>query len=130
MKKKNVTSKVQGCSSLNCRSGYIIFDDDTPPLPTCVDGGVDCINCIIAEADISDVHDKHLQKATTKIKKILSDIPPHAKGWKLSFIRTKYGVLLAWLDHGATVPDGAEVLTQESDEKAFLKMLKIKKTKK
>jgi hypothetical protein len=128
MKKTN-NGKPEGCNGLECHTTVILIDDGTP-IYACADGGTDCGVCKIVEVEISDFHDKHLQKATTKIKKILADIPPDARKRKLSFIHTKKGFVLAWLDHGARVPNGAKVITQKDDEKAFLKYLKIKKGQK
>jgi hypothetical protein len=125
MTKKKAASLIH-CTDLQCHTTIILTDDGTP-IFGCANGGSDCLMCKVLEVEVSDFHDKHLQKATQKIKKILADIPPDPKKRELSLIRTKKGLVLAWLDHGASISGDADVITQEGNEKEFLKRLKIKK---
>lgn len=102
---------------------------DVPPLPdlgcppgqTCSWGGInnialcspgngDCIpdvNRGLLVAELSKFHDEILIAATQAINEILTGIPADPQGRQLSFLVTKMGILLAWVEHGVPVPKDA-----------------------
>lgn len=101
--------------------------DDGTGNPGCnPGGGGDCSFAVVLEAEISDFHDKALSKATEKIKKALEAIPADKQGRKLSFIKTRQGVLLAWVNHGGQTTSTNAVSGQSKDA-AIAKALKLKK---
>lgn len=127
MKNKKDNTPSSACTSSTCKGLYITDEDGYPIRAGCKSGGTGCTDCTVHEAGSSVIHDQPLIDATKKIKKILEDIPPHKHGHKLSFIHTSQGVLLAWLEHGITVPADAKVMIQgETAEADFVKGLKIK----
>lgn len=131
MKNKPGNPRKGICSPIDPCHLTIIIDDKDQPTFGCAHGGGDCTACVVVEAEVSDFHDRTLSNATTKIRKVLEGIPPDSRGRKLSFITTSMGFLLAWVEHGAVVPPGAKVLTQQNiGEEAFLKELKVKSAKK
>jgi hypothetical protein len=78
----------------------------------------------ILEAEESDFHDSNLVAATAAIKDILAKIPSDPQGRNLSFLKTNFGTLLAWVDHGGTSTNDA--VTFESDDATVAKALKLK----
>jgi hypothetical protein len=85
-------------------------------------GTCDVVN--ILEAEESDFHDCNLVAATAAIKDILAKIPSDPKGRNLSFLKTNFGTLLAWVDHGGT--STGDAVTSESDDAAVIAALKLK----
>lgn len=67
--------------------------------PVCGNGAGSCANPHLHEAEISAFHDQNLADATRAINSILEGIENSDSGRKLSFINTKQGVLLAWVQH-------------------------------
>jgi len=139
MKKDNGILPPPVCMDLTCHATVILIDTDGDGIPDheergCASGGSDCSDSLLHEAKISEFYDKTLDKATKKINEILKDVQKNAKypkGYKLSFIHTTQGVLLSWVDHGASAPNGAQVITKETQgEEAFVKALQIKDWKK
>lgn len=90
----------------------------------CSSGKGDCAVAEILEAEISGFHDEHLAEATRQIRAILSGIPEDPEGRKLSFLVTDMGLLLARVDHGATIPDDA--ITADHDDETLARALRLK----
>ena len=125
--KKTDNLRPPGCHGLEC---HTTLSDDIPPIVSCADGGTDCGEFIMASGEITPHHDQTLEDATQAIQHIINLIGPDEQGRQLSYVYTKYGMLLVWMEHGAQMPAGKKIITQADNEKAFLKALKIKKPKK
>jgi hypothetical protein len=106
------------CSGRLC--GYGAFDDGLG----CDSGPGTCWVAYLLEAEESSFHDETLQNATQQIKKILDDIPADREGRKLSFVHTKQGTLLAWVQHGVSFPEGTVTIEDGHDE--LMRALKIR----
>ena len=66
----------------------------------CIKGqNAGCFPGELLEADHSIFHTEHLENATQSINKILSEIPKDSEGRTLSFITTRMGVMLTWVEH-------------------------------
>jgi hypothetical protein len=105
--------------AIGCR--VQIADDG---LPGCITSSTpDCDMAVLVEANESTFHDSQLIQATQAINEILTQIPADAEGRNLSFLRTKWGFLLAWVDHGAEPIEGA--ITSDSDDATFAAALGI-----
>lgn len=75
-------------------------------------------SCLIAEfvpADESDFHTAELVKATEAIRDVLSGIKPK-KDRKLAFVNTPFGILLAWVEHDISVPQGSVNIKSSDDD--------------
>jgi hypothetical protein len=83
-----------------------------------------CNRANILEADESDFHDSDLIKASCEINEILANIPPDPNGRTLSFVHTNMGTLLAWVEHGGTLIEGA--VSSDHDDDAVTAALKLK----
>jgi hypothetical protein len=85
----------------------------------CIHGSPECVPFNLLEAQLSDFHNQDLSEATRKIKQIVAEIPEHPAGHKLSLLiirkGSKRGVLLAWVNHGEEVPDGAQNVVTGKD---------------
>ena len=110
-------------SACGGRTGGCSFQANDGAL-ACVPGSGDCSPVSILEAEESSFHDCNLIEATRAIKEILAKIPQDPDGRNLSFIRTGMGTLLAWVDHGAEVVEGA--VTGEDDDATIAAALKLK----
>jgi hypothetical protein len=98
-----------------------IADDGNP---SCITSDTpDCDLATLVEANESSFHDSQLIQATQAINDILTQIPADAEGRNLSFLRTKWGFLLAWVDHGAEPI--ADAVTSDSDDETFAAALGI-----
>lgn len=106
------------CDSVSCD-----FQKPKGPL-SCVDGGGNCGRVKILEAEESDFHDCNLINATRAIKAIIELIPPDPNGRNLSFLHTKMGTLLAWVEHGGTPIEGA--ITGNDDNAKVAAALNLK----
>lgn len=91
---------------------------------SCDVGGGSCRTARLLELDESPIHDKTLQDATRKIKEILESIPTGTDGRELSFLHTKNGTVLAWIQHGVKFPPDA--VTFESDPDEVDRLLRVK----
>lgn len=91
---------------------------------SCLSGSGTCLAADLLEAESSVIHDETLVEATQKIKQILSEIPADSNNRKLSFLVTKMGLLLAWVNHDADIPENA--VTAENDNTSVAKALKLK----
>jgi hypothetical protein len=90
----------------------------------CTTGPGNCIPVSLLEAEESGFHDSNLIDATRSIKDILASIPQDANGRTLSFLNTRMGTLLAWVEHGQEAWDGA--VTGEDDDATIADALKLK----
>ena len=102
------------------RCGHQIKDDSVG----CNEGPGDCRPVSLLEAEASGFHDASLIAATTAIKGILANIPADANGRTLSFLNTRMGTLLAWVEHGHEAWEGA--VTGEDDDATIAAALKLK----
>jgi hypothetical protein len=84
----------------------------------------DCGMAMLLEAEETIFHDIQLIKATSQINEILKLIPPDSSGRNLSFLNTKMGIFLAWVEHGGEAIEGA--VTSDSDNKTLAAALKLK----
>jgi hypothetical protein len=84
----------------------------------------DCDMAALLEAEESVFHDLQLIKATSQINDILKSIPADPNGRNLSFLHTKMGVFLAWVEHGAEAVEDA--VTSDDDNKTVAAALKLK----
>lgn len=98
--------------------------DTSAELASCLSGSGTCLAGGLLEAEASGIHDETLIEATRKIKQILSEIPADSEGRKLSFLVTKMGLLLAWVNHDADIPENA--VTANDDNETVAKALKLK----
>lgn len=104
----------------NCNGGpcsYAAFAGDA----ACVPGDGSCQSAYLIEGVESAHHTKKLKHATRAINALLKSIKPGpSPDHKLSFLRTPRGVVLGWVNHGASEdtikdwarPDQEQVLTE------------------
>jgi hypothetical protein len=118
MDKKNLDEL--GPCSHNC--SWELADDGNPGCSS--SSTPDCSLANLLEAEESGFHDAGLIQATKEIKAILSQIPADSAGRSLSFLHTKMGTLLAWVEHGAEPIEGA--VTSDADNKTVAAALKLK----
>lgn len=82
----------------------------------CQSGDGSCWSAFLVQAEQSAFHTEELQNATRQIKAILESISSPGGGLKLSFVHTRLGTLLAWVNHGTQYT--AETVTwADTDEK-------------
>ena len=81
----------------------------------CSQGNGSCFEARILSAQRSGFHDDQLIAVTEQMQKLLKGVAPDPAGRKLSFINTNMGLLLAWVEHGTTIPPDA-VTDQNTDE--------------
>lgn len=111
----------QVCTGATC--DFAVGGSDEQQV-SCLSGSGTCLAADLLEAESSGMHDETLIEATQKIKQILSEIPADSDGRKLSFLVTKMGLLLAWVNHDADIPENA--ITAENDNTTLAKALKLK----
>jgi hypothetical protein len=109
---------IDPCRAGNC--GHQILDDKVG----CATGPGDCRPVSLLEAEESGFHDASLIAATSAIKDVLANIPPDANGRTLSFLNTRMGTLLAWVEHGHDAWEGA--VTGADDDATIAAALKLK----
>ena len=90
----------------------------------CSSGAGDCIPVSLLEAEESGFHNASLIAATSAIKDVLANIPPDENGRTLSFLNTRMGTLLAWVEHGHEAWEGA--VTAKDDDATIAAALKLK----
>ena len=88
-----------------------------------MNGSSSCFHAKLAKAEHSEFHDKQLAEATEQITMIMDSLKD-PKGRKLSLLATEAGMMLAWVDHGAT-GDGSEPVRASDDPEKVLKALRI-----
>jgi hypothetical protein len=93
-------------------------------LASCLSGSGTCLAGDLLEAESSGIHDDTLIQVTQKIKQLLSEIPADSEGRKLSFLVTKMGLLLAWVNHDGDIP--ADAVTAKDDNATVAKALRLK----
>lgn len=104
-----------GCDWSFTRSGF-----------DCLDGGGGCLVASFVEAEESFFHPPELIEATTKLRRILSKIPPDREGRKLSFCLTEMGVFLAWCSHNRKGKPRRGAVTRYDSPAKVAKALKLK----
>ena len=119
------TTKIQ-CSGRDCE--WFVDDGDGTGNPGigCAPGIPTCSAFELHEAEISDFHDKHLARATQKIREIIAKIPPDPRGRQVSCLKTKTGLLLAWVDHGKKGKGSAKRVTSQDKPAKVAKALGLK----
>lgn len=107
-----------GCPSDECR--WVMTGNGSPG---CVDGGSTCVTASLLAAAPSDFHDQSLIALTQQINALLQAVPPDPAGRKLSFMLTRMGLLLGWVEHGmeSDIPENA--VTAASDNAAIVQAL-------
>lgn len=94
--------------------------------------GCDCSAAQLLDADKSAFHTDEIAEATQAINKILSEIPNDSEGRNLSFIQTKMGIMLAWVEHedeslrDANKDDDEIAVTSADDNDTIAKALHLK----
>ncbi|MGB7069448.1 MAG: hypothetical protein WBD22_08120 [Pyrinomonadaceae bacterium] len=81
----------------------------------CMPGSGTCTGAKMLKAADSDFHPKELQDAAMAIQKVLDGITSQ-KDRKLSFLSTRFGVLLAWAEHNVVQPTDTPVTAASSDQ--------------
>ncbi|MGB7207043.1 MAG: hypothetical protein WBD27_00145 [Pyrinomonadaceae bacterium] len=66
----------------------------------CQSGDGSCWAASLVDAKLSPFYTQELKNATRQIKSILDSINSPGDGLKLSFVHTRLGTLLAWVNHG------------------------------
>ena len=107
-----------GCPGDECK--WVMTGNGSPG---CVDGTTSCITATLLTAAPSDFHDQAVIALTQQINALLQAVPPDPAGRKLSFLVTRMGVLLGWVQHGLErdVPENA--VTAASDNAAIIQAL-------
>src|SRR5215207_3139146 len=110
-------SQMQACGGGDCtfsvarRRGILV----------CQSGGGDCLAPVLLEATPSDFYDRTVADTTARINEIIAGVPADRQGRKLSFLRTPYGLLLAWVHHGG--PTGPDAVPASADAETLAKAL-------
>jgi hypothetical protein len=115
---ENQDRKRPACENNDCM--FQVMGDSI----SCSSGNPTCGLASLLEAEESCFHDNALIAATQEINKVLLNIPEDAKGRNLSFLQTKMGILLAWVEHDTEQIAGA--ITADSDKEAVTAALKLK----
>jgi len=77
-----------------------------------------CVRAVVLRAKHSEFYDKQLEEATEKISEIIGGIRAAEDGRSLSFIMTRMGIMLAWVEHGeegSREPDDVTVKDDNSN---------------
>ncbi|NNE99834.1 MAG: hypothetical protein HKN25_12505 [Pyrinomonadaceae bacterium] len=90
----------------------------------CLPDGDGCGMAFLLEADESEFHDRYMVEATKAFNAILNMMPEDPKGRKPSFIHTRMGTMLAWVDHNAN--ECEHQVTHESDDLKIAEVLGIR----
>lgn len=80
----------------------------------CQSGDGSCWSARLVDARESDFHPTDLQNATRQIQTIIDSITPPREGLMLSFIHTRMGSILAWVNHGGT-PTAGTITSANTD---------------
>ena len=88
----------------------------------CQPGENTCLGANLLTAEESDFHSAELVEATSAINRILANIPERPN-FELSVLQFKQGLMLAWVEHGATEIEGG--VTAESDPDVIAKCLNL-----
>jgi len=89
----------------------------------CSSGNDSCLVAGLITANESNFYTAELREATDQIQEILSNIKPK-RGRKLAFLKTPFGILLAWVRHDIRIPVGA--VNSESSPKEIKEALGLK----
>lgn len=91
--------------------------------PGCEPGNSSCTNAKLLTAAPSVFHDQTLIDLTEQINALLQAVPPDPAGRKLSFMHTRMGPLLGWVEHGQEGGGTAEAVTAASDNATIIQAL-------
>lgn len=91
--------------------------------PSCVEGGINCTTAQLLTAAPSDFHDQTLVTLTQQINDLLQAVPPDPGGRKLSFMVTRMGPLLGWVNHGQEGDVPEDAVTAASDNATIAQAL-------
>ena len=105
------------CSSSLC--GWNAINGDVG----CSSGNDSCLIAELVTASESNFFTAELKDATDQIQEILANIQPK-RGRKLAFLKTPFGILLAWVRHDMRIPVGA--VNSESSPQEIKKALGLK----
>ena len=108
-----------GCSGNRC--DWALTGPGQPPV--CVEGESTCASAQLLPAAVSTFHDQALAALTQQINALLAAVPPDPAGRKLSFLHTRQGTLLAWVDHDTALVDMTGAVTAASDDAAIAQAL-------
>lgn len=111
-------NNVRSCGDIYCR--WVMTGNGAPG---CVEGEDGCLNARLLTAAPSDFHDQALVALTQQINALLQAVPPDPAGRKLSFMVTRMGVLLAWVNHGQEGDVPADAVTAASDNTTIIQAL-------
>lgn len=113
----------EDCPTRNCDFNF----DWTTGQIGCTSGSGSCFTAHLLEAEMSEFHDDKLMSATQRINQILDSVRDDIGNRKLSFVKTRQGILLSWVHHGLDVcpPDA---VTAESDDATIALALHLKPT--
>ena len=89
----------------------------------CMPGPPTCATARLVTAAPSDFHDQPLIDLTEQINTLLQAIPPDPTGRKLSFMYTRMGPLLGWVQHGLESVGTAGGVTAASDNETITQAL-------
>ncbi|MBI1760289.1 MAG: hypothetical protein HYR56_02535 [Acidobacteria bacterium] len=94
--------------------------------PACVEGNSTCSNARLLTAAPSDFHDQTLSALTQQINALLQAVPSDPSGRKLSFLHSRQGTLLAWVNHEAGDIRVEGAITAKSDDAAIAQALGLR----
>ena len=117
-----------------------MMEDDTPLLtcigsgcdwevtgntPGCIKGSSSCTNAKLLVAELSDFHDQTLATVTAQINALLETISPDPAGRKLSFMHSRLGTFLGWVEHGVADAATNGAVNAASDDAAIIQALNL-----
>ena len=111
------------------RCGWgILAEEESSDTILCIDGGGGYKRAQMLKAKNSVFHTPAIKAATDKIEAALNDViaTGEGNGRRLSFLFTDIGVVLAWVDHDATIPKGRDIITEDSSDAEVIKALGLK----
>lgn len=89
----------------------------------CQPGGEDCMSAKLLTTTPSVFHDQTLIDLTEQINALLQAVPPDSAGRKLSFMYTRMGPLLGWVQHGQENSGTASGVTADADNETLIQAL-------
>lgn len=91
--------------------------------PGCISGQSSCPDAKLLTATPSLFHDQTLIDLTQQINALLQAVPPDPAGRKLSFMYTRMGPLLGWVEHGQEGGGTGGAVTAASDNATIIQAL-------
>jgi hypothetical protein len=114
-----------GTPLLHC-TGYDCDWAMTGEYPVCFSGTGSCKAAKLLEAEPSDFHDQTLITVTQQINALLQTVPPDPAGRKLSFLHSRLGTFLGWVEHGEDAAVLNPAVTAEADDATLIQALRLK----